>query len=421
MYLLLVPVLLTASLMVKAQASGDEQLVADLVDLVDVDAITCSIEYLQDDQSSSELDAGGTRFPGTLNAGESVKDMVVQFEAYGLKTEVDEFTLREELCPELTSSIRNNFDCEEALANKIIFQNVVATLKGEDSRQYYLVMAHYDSINPKVEDWAENLETTPAPGANDNASGVAIMLEAARVLSGSDFAYDIRFAALTAEEWGLLGSRQYVEEALQNNDHIAGFINIDMVGRSEAVSPHIYIYYKIDAPDSLALAEAILEVNEAHQIMSAELYAEQDWKAGFSGRSDQVPFWWVGFTRGVFLAVVSDPANLALVDDTYHTSNDVLYNPDGSLRLSTDQLESMAQLTVASIASLAQPLDVGQAPEPNCPPVSSNILDRVEDWLQKAQQWLEEEVDRVWPQVQDWFKQLWESLRDTLERWLSEL
>jgi len=99
----------------------------------------------------------------------------------------------------------------------------------------------------------------------------------------------------------------------------------------------------------------------------------------------------------------------------------VLYNPDGSLRLSADQLESMAQLTVASIASLAQPLDVGQAPEPNCPPVSNNILVRVEDWLQKAQQWLEEEVERVWPQVQDWFTQLWESLLDILERWLSEL
>jgi len=420
-YLLLIPILLTASLIVKAQASGDEQSVAALIEQVDVDAITCSIAHLQDDQGSPELDADGTRFPGTLNAGESVKDIAAQFEAYGLETEVDEFTLREELCPELTSSIRNNFDCEASLADKIVFQNVVATLKGEDSRQYYLVMAHYDSINPKVEGWAENLETTPAPGANDNASGVAIMLEAARVLSGSDFATDIRFVALTAEEWGLLGSRHYVEEALQNNDHIAGFINIDMVGRSEADTPHIYIYYKIDAPDSLALAETVLEVNDTHQIMSAALYAEQDWKAGFSGRSDQVPFWWVGFTKGVFLAVVDDPANLTLVDDTYHTSNDVLYNPDGSLRLSADQLESMAQLTVASIASLAQPLDVGQAPEPNCPPVSNNILDRVEDWLQKAQQWFEEEVDRVWPQVQDWFRELWESLLDILERWLSEL
>jgi hypothetical protein len=413
-YLLLLPVLLTACLPVKAQAPSDEQMVAMLVDQVDVDAITCSIEHLQDDQASLELDDDGTRFPTTRNASENVKDIVAQFEAYGLETEVDEFTLREELCPELTSAIRNNFECEESLADKIVFQNVVATLKGEDSRQYYLVMAHYDSINPKVEGWAENLETTPAPGANDNGSGVAIMLETARVLSGSEFAYDIRFAALAAEEWGLLGSRRYVDQALENNEHIAGFINLDLVGRSEAEYPHIYVYYKIDAPDSLALAEQIIDVNTTHQIMSAALYAEQNWLDGFSGRSDQVPFWWVGFTSGVFLAVVNDAANITLVDDTYHTASDVLYNPDGSLRLSADQLESMAQLTVASIASLAQPLEVDQAPEPNCPPVSNNIVDRVEDWLQKAQQWLEEEVVRVWPQVQDWLEQLWESLLEIL-------
>jgi len=415
-FLLLIPLMLAACLLVKAQVSGDEQMVAALIEQVDVEAITCSIEHLQDDQGSPGLDDDGTRFPGTLNASENVKDIVAQFEAYGLDTVVDEFTLRAELCPELTSAIRNNFECEESLANEIVFQNVVATLEGEDSRQYTLVMAHYDSINPKVEGWAENLETTPAPGANDNASGVAIMLETARVLSNSRFNFDIRFAALAAEEWGLLGSRRYVEQVFENNEYIAGFINLDMVGRSEADTPHIYVYYKVDAPDSLEIAEQIIDVNTTHQIMSAALYAEPNWKDGFSGRSDQVPFWWVGITRGVFLAVVNDAANITLVDDTYHTTGDVLYNPDGSLRLSADQLESLAQLTVASIASLAQPLEVDQAPEPNCPPVANNIRDRVVDWLQKAEQWLEEEVDRVWPQVLDWLTHLWESLLELLRQ-----
>jgi acetylornithine deacetylase/succinyl-diaminopimelate desuccinylase-like protein len=223
LFLFLIPALLAASIPVKAQFPEHGQMVAELIGQVDIEAITCSIEHLQDDQGTLGLDDNGTRFTPTLNATDNVKDIVDQFEAYGLETVVDTYSPTAEDC----ASITNGMDAVCPPANK--FQNVIATLEGRDSSKYYLVMAHYDTINDDGEGWYDRKETIPAPGANDNASGVAIMIEVARVLSNSTFDYDIRFAALAAEEWGFLGSRRYVAQAIENNEHIAGFINLDMV------------------------------------------------------------------------------------------------------------------------------------------------------------------------------------------------
>ncbi len=422
LYLFLIPVLLVASIPTAAQTVEHNQMVAELIDQVDTEAIQCTIEHLQDDQGSVGLDDDGTRFTPTLNATDNVKDIVDQFEAYGLETEVDTFFPTQEDC----DSITNGMDAVCPPDNA--FQNVIATLEGRDSSQYYLVMAHYDTINDDGEGWYSRKETIPAPGANDNASGVAIMIEVARVLSNSTFNYDIRFAALAAEEWGFLGSRRYVAQAIENGDHIAGFINIDMVGLSDAGQPNIYVYYKIDSPDSLEFAEAIIAANTAHQIMSASLYAEQDWSEGLSGRSDQAPFWTAGISNGVYLGAVKDAADFDVIDSTYHTEDDVLYNPDGTLRLSADQLESVTQLTVASIASFAQPVEVNPAPQAECPSELSDILPAwtvvqktLEKLLQEAELWFEQQGDLLWQRAQDWLATQWNSFIELLENELTRI
>jgi hypothetical protein len=406
---LVLPLLLAASNPGLAQAPIEPPIVTELVEQVDLAAITCTLEHLQDDQGTPELDDDGTRFTPTLNATDNVKDIRAQFEAYGLQTEVDTFFPTAEDCATAVKAMRAVCPPDNA------FQNVIATLPGEDSSQYYLVTAHYDTIHDQAAGWYLDKETIPAPGANDNGSGVAIMLETARILSGSRFKYDIRFAAFAAEEWGFLGSRRYVAQALQNGDHIAGFINIDMVGLSDTSSPHIYVYYKVDAPDSRALAEAITATNAAYQIMRADLYAESNWMDGLSGRSDQVPFWQAGFTSGVYFGAVKDAANFDVIDPTYHTEGDVLYLPDGSLRLSAAQLQSLAQLTVAAIGSLAQPVEVGQAPPPGCPPDSQQLRDEFNEWLDSARQWLDNKVQLLWQQVRDWLVAQWDILLAKLQ------
>jgi hypothetical protein len=89
--------------------------------------------------------------------------------------------------------------------------------------QEYIVGAHYDSFSYSL----------PAPGADDNASGVALVLEAARVLSQYDSEYTIRFIAFDREEQGLVGSYAYVEDHL--SDDILGMINADMIAFNPGV------------------------------------------------------------------------------------------------------------------------------------------------------------------------------------------
>ena len=136
---------------------------------------------------------------------------------------------------------------------------------------------------------------------------------------------------------------------------------------------------------------------------------------GLSGRSDQVPFWQAGFTSGVYFGAVKDAANFDVIDPTYHTEGDVLYLPDGSLRLSAAQLQSLAQLTVAAIGSLAQPVEVGQAPPPGCPPDSQELRDEFNEWLEDARQWLDNQVQLLWQQVRDWLVAQWDILLAKLQ------
>jgi len=92
----------------------------------------------------------------------------------------------------------------------------------------YILCGHYDTIAKRTVGWDWKID--PAPGADDNGTGIACILECARVLGGMSFDFDLRFVVFTGEEYGLLGSRHYVEEAVANGDSILGVLNIDMVG-----------------------------------------------------------------------------------------------------------------------------------------------------------------------------------------------
>jgi hypothetical protein len=82
--------------------------------------------------------------------------------------------------------------------------------------------AHYDATSSH----APNI----APGADDNASGVAGILEIARILSQYEFKRSIIYCAFSAEEHGLIGSQNYVQECLSKEMNIVGYFNLDMTG-----------------------------------------------------------------------------------------------------------------------------------------------------------------------------------------------
>lgn len=97
--------------------------------------------------------------------------------------------------------------------------NVEGTLEGvnKSSNEIYVVCAHYDSV-------------PGSPGADDNGSGTAAVLAAAKVLSNYKFQHTIKFVTFSGEEEGLLGSHEYASEAQSNGDNIVGVINADMIG-----------------------------------------------------------------------------------------------------------------------------------------------------------------------------------------------
>ncbi|MGI8891082.1 MAG: M20/M25/M40 family metallo-hydrolase [Chthoniobacterales bacterium] len=115
--------------------------------------------------------------------------------------------------------------------------NVVATLPGEqpESRdRYYVVSGHYDSrvTDPMNAD-------ADAPGANDDASGVAAVLELARVMSKQKWDATLVFMAVAGEEQGLYGSTQWARSAKQKKWNIAGMITNDIIGSSHAEDGHV--------------------------------------------------------------------------------------------------------------------------------------------------------------------------------------
>ncbi len=127
------------------------------------------------------------------------------------------------------------------------YSNVVAVKPGALAADIYLVGAHYDSVN--------------CPGADDNASGVAGLLEAARVLSYYTFEATLIFVAFDSEELGLIGSKGYVANHPNVVAAIDGMISMDMIAFNDPNPSRkntALIYGKTaSAPVKNALAEAV--------------------------------------------------------------------------------------------------------------------------------------------------------------------
>jgi Zn-dependent M28 family amino/carboxypeptidase len=109
--------------------------------------------------------------------------------------------------------------------------NVYAVLKGKTHPNQYVIMS--GDIDSRASD-AMN-DTIDAPGANDNATGMAGAIEAARVLSQYEFENSIIFAGLSGEEQGLYGGKHMAAKATEEGWNIIGVLNNDMIGNIEGV------------------------------------------------------------------------------------------------------------------------------------------------------------------------------------------
>jgi Zn-dependent M28 family amino/carboxypeptidase len=154
------------------------------------------------------------------------------------------------------------------MPREIPIVNVIATLRGDsDPERTYVVSGHYDSRNGRGEDGER-----AAPGAVDDASGTAAMLEACRVLTAARFPATIVFAAYDAEEQGLLGSAAHAAALAGGTATIDGMITCDIVGNTlgmDGARYHRYVRCFSYAPDGAdssgrSLARAVTYAATTH-------------------------------------------------------------------------------------------------------------------------------------------------------------
>jgi hypothetical protein len=206
-------------------------------------------------------------------------------------------------------------------------RNVFAIQTGTDyPDQQFIICAHYD-----------DMPGTIAPGADDNASGTAAVLEAARILSQVQTHYTVIYALWDEEEIGLVGSGYYAQQAYLAGDDILGVLNLEMFGWDGNDDRRFEIHTRPVA-NSVDLANLIVELENIYQISLTPLVQNPGTNA-----SDHSSFWNRGYTAIVYSqAFFSGDGN-----PYYHTSNDrIIY-------FNLGYFYSMSRLAVSTIAHLA--------------------------------------------------------------------
>ncbi|MCP4804929.1 MAG: Zn-dependent exopeptidase M28 [Proteobacteria bacterium] len=220
---------------------------------------------------------------------------------------------------------------QEFRAERTDCANLIRVIEGtEPDLEPVLIGAHYDSTAELTEGY--DPKTSDAPGADDNASGVAVLVEAANVLGGWEgtFRRSIHLVAFSAEEQGLKGSIHYVDE-LTRPVHMA--LILDPVGHN----PGDWLFVAFDARWEDAARE--LEATAEQLVLRLEVGPVDHETFGGDERSDHAPFWWAEMPA---LHAGSFP-----LPPAYHTEDDTLDGVD------VDFVHEVAQLSVAHAANLA--------------------------------------------------------------------
>jgi hypothetical protein len=215
-----VPLLFLAPFLAAQQTAPVDPAIAAALQQVSAQNISATIEKLVSFNNRSTLSSMETDLPPGTGVTAAADWIFSEFERTSAA------------CGGCLEVKRDDF-IEPAVAGSRItrptrIQNIYAVLKGTDSAQAarrVLITGHYDSRN------SDNFNThDPAPGANDDSSGVAVSLECARVLSKLKFPSTIVFVAVAGEEQGLNGSRHLARLAKSESWQLEAVLNNDIVG-----------------------------------------------------------------------------------------------------------------------------------------------------------------------------------------------
>jgi Zn-dependent M28 family amino/carboxypeptidase len=204
------------------------------------------------------------------------------------------------------------------------YYNVVGIKPGTvHPNDIYIVGAHFDSVNN--------------PGADDNASGTAGVVAAARAMSGFQFEDTLIFISFDREEQGLIGSNAWA--TAHAGDNIKGMISLDMIAYNPAGYSNTALLYGRTDPIQTAMVDALATY--------AGITASKD---GVIDASDHAPFEWQGKPACLLIegAVWSNPY--------YHTQSDSVDTPNYI------DYDYAARMTMATVGFLAENAVV--VPEP---------------------------------------------------------
>lgn len=292
--------------------------VAQLIDQVQESQLREHICHLQSAEGGEACNAQGSRWscdgPAIDRAVEYTRKY---FENLGLQTKLDPYSL----------------SCRAGLS-----YNVEAVLPGTDpeSSEIILITAHLDSTAQGVR------SSRVAPGADDNASGSAGVLEAARILSQYKFKHSIYFVLFTGEEQGLVGSRAYAGQLKREGANILGVFNMDMISYDSDDNG----VFEIQAPDedSYQLAQLLVATTNHYSLRLAPEVPDQA-----PPYSDHVSFSRQGYPA-VLLIEDTELGETEDFNPYYHTTADTLE------AINLSYARRIVQAIVGTVAQLAGPV-----------------------------------------------------------------
>ena len=278
-----------------AQEHAIQPRVREIVDAVSEDRIAATVQKLAGFPTRHTLSA-----EGAAAARQWIFDQMKSYSSR-LQVSLEHFKVKKN---------------EDRIFRDVDLYNVVAVLPGVSLPQtQVLITGHYDSLNLvplpgrlNVEpddnvaerptyDWTK--AEVPAPGANDDASGTAAVMELARVMSRYEYPKTLVFVAFAGEEQGLIGSSLHAAQARKNGLGIEAVLNNDIIGGETSgngrISNGSVSLYSDEIMDSLSqqLARYAREVGERYlPALKVNTIFMQD-RLGRGG--DHTPFQWEGY------------------------------------------------------------------------------------------------------------------------------
>jgi len=296
----------------------ENPIIREMMNQVNMDSLEATVQFLQD--------YGERKFNGSHIA--QARDWVeAKMIALGLETEVQQFYV---------SSWMGSATCH----------NVIGIQRGTLYPDTYVVCGgHYDSFSYYGQ----------CPGADDNATGTAAVLESARILTQYEFEYSIIYCVFSAEECGLYGSEAYADRCADEDMEILGYFNNDMNGY---LNPGDEIHIDCIYPDYVApIGDYYMNVGSVYfpemQIRHVELSG---------GDSDHTSFNNAGY-MGIYPFEDVDHYSPDI-----HTSNDLIGNSVNSFEMS----QRYTQMNIGCLTELANPVG---SPSISCnPPLKFEII-----------------------------------------------